>query len=89
MRMLLVAAQRGMVDQVVQAVTAVARADGSGPDPVRDGALGGRDRCPLDLEEGVAEEAIVDASARTSPTSSSTREGDPIRPDPAEAVAAT
>ncbi len=64
MRMLLVAAQRGMVDQVVQAVSA-AKLEPMGLDLIPFAmvrSVGATDG-PLELEEGVAEEAIVDVGA--------------------------
>ena len=64
LRMLLVAAQRGMVDQVVQAVTG-AKLEPMGLDLIPFAmvrSVGATDG-GLDLEEGVTEEAIVDVGA--------------------------
>ena len=64
LRMLLVAAQRGMVDQVVQAVTG-GKLEPMGLDLIPFAmvrSVGATDG-GLDLEEGVAEEAIVDVGA--------------------------
>src|SRR4249920_2674230 len=64
LRMLLVAAQRAMVDQVVQAVTG-AKLEPMGLDLIPFAmvrSVGATDG-GLDLEEGVAEEAIVDVGA--------------------------
>jgi type IV pilus assembly protein PilM len=64
LRMLLVAAQRGMVDQVVQAVTG-AKLEPMGLDLIPFAmvrSVGATDG-GLDLDEGVAEEAVVDVGA--------------------------
>ena len=86
LRMLLVAAQRSMVDLVVQAVTgARARAARDSTwSRSRSCARSARPTDGLDLEEGEVEEAIVDVGAHVTNIVVHARGRDPVRPHPAE-----
>ena len=61
-----------------------ARADGSGPDPVRDGALGGRDRWPARPRGGRGRGGDRRRRRARHQHRRARARGDPIRPDPAE-----